>query len=190
MKKFVLLCVGSILLTGCFSGRSPDSKFFMLESVSNENAVSLNKTSLLVEPIVIPDLIYKPQIVLKEKDTPEIVISEFDRWGEPLPDVLRQTLVDDLQSYLPNAYIKPELYSTNTSGYKYRLSVEVNHFIGAFDGVAVLDVWWTLKDKNGKTIVREKSKFETKMDGSYQDYIVVQSRMLADLAKTIALKVK
>ncbi len=190
MRKFILLCMSSILLTGCFSGRSPDSKFFLLESSQTKEVVSLNKTSILVEPITIPDLIYKPQIVLKEKDSPEIVISEFNRWGEPLPDILRQTLVDDLQTYLPNAYIKPELYTTNTSGYNYRLNVEVNHFIGVFDGMAVLDVWWTLKNKNGKTILREKSRFETKMEDSYQNYVSSQSKMMSDLAKTIALKIK
>ena len=190
MKKFILLCTGAILLTGCFSGRSPDSKFFLLESATTTEIISLNKTSILVEPVVIPDLIYKPQIVLKEKDSPEIIISEFNRWGEPLPDVLRQTLVDNLQIYLPNAYIKPELYTTNASDYKYRLHVEVNHFIGEFDGEAVLDVWWTLKDKNGKVKMREKSIFKMPMGDTYQSYVLAQSQMLKEFAKTISTKVQ
>ena len=102
MRKILLICVSSVLLSACLGGRSPDSKFFMLESDANI-VVSDKKTSVLVEMISIPDLIYRPQIVLKDKDSAEILISEYNRWAEPLPDVIRQTLTDDLQTYLPNA---------------------------------------------------------------------------------------
>ena len=189
MKKFILLCMVSILLTGCFSGRSPSSKFFLLESMPPKVVVSTQKISLLVEPITIPDLVYKPQIVLKEKDTSEVLISEFHRWAEPLPDVLRQTLVDDLQAYLPNAYIKPELYTTNVEGYKYRLNIVVNHFIGTFDGDAVLDVWWTLYDSRGYIVAREKTSLTTKISDSYQDYVLAQSKMMNELSMIIAEKI-
>ncbi len=190
MKKILFLCVSAFLLTGCLSGRSPDSKFFLLEQGKDIEIVSDKKISLLVEPVVVPDLIYKPQIVLKKEESAQILISEFNRWAEPLPDVLRQTLMDDLQLYLPAAFIKPVLYTTDTPKYQYRLNVEVNHFIGTFDNVAVLDVWWSLKNASGKTIVRKKTHLETPIGDTYQDYVLAQSRLVSDLAKLIAESIK
>ncbi len=189
MKKFILLCICAILTAGCFGGRSPDSTFFILQKDAKIKPISSKSTSILVGQITIPDLIYKPQIVLNEKTTSEIKISEFNRWAEPLPDIIRQTLTDNLQSYLPNAYIKPELYSTSVSGYQYFLNVEVNHFIGTFNGEAILDVWWTLKDKNGKIKLREKASFNTSMGDTYQSYVIAQNNLLAKLSFQIAEKI-
>ena len=189
MKKFGIAFLSLCLLSGCFFGRSPVSNFFLLESVSSKEVVSSKKISLLVEPIVIPDLIYKPQIVLKEKEQSRILISEFNRWAEPLPDVLRQTLVDDLQVYLPNAYIKPLLYTTDISDYNYKLYVEINHFIGVFSGEAVLDVWWSLKDKNDVVVLKEKTALSMPIKDTYQSYIEAQSQLIGKLSKAIAEKI-
>ena len=189
MKKFILLCMFAILTTGCFSGRSPNSKFFILQKGEEIQPLSSQKTSILVEQVIIPDLIYKPQIVLNGKTTSEIKISEFNRWAEPLPDIIRQTLVDNLQAYLPNAFIKPELYTTSTSNYRYILSIEINHFIGTFNNNAILDVWWTLKDSNGKIKLREKASFSMPIGDTYQSYVIAQSKMIEKLAQQIAQKI-
>ena len=188
MKKFVCVSLVSLLLTGCFSGRTPDSKFFMMEQVEGNSIISDKKLSIQVEQILIPDLIYKPQIVLKDADSMEINVSEFNRWAEPLPDVLRQTLIDDLQSYLPNAYITPIQY-TNSLSSQYVLNIEVNHLIGTFDGKALLDVWWSVQDGSGRLLFKEKTKLEKEMQDSYSDYVYVQSQLVNDLAKVIATKV-
>lgn len=186
MKKVFLTVIGMSLLTGCFFGRSPESNFFLLSSLKNTDVISTNKVSILVDTVIIPDLIYKPQIVLQEKDSSKISISEYNRWAEPLPDMLRQTIVDDLQGYLPNAYIKPLLFTTDTSSYSYKISVEINHFIGVFDGTALLDAWWTVKNKNNEIVLKEKARFETKLSDTYQNYVTVQSEQLSKLSKQIA----
>lgn len=188
MKKFILLGVCFFMLTGCFSGRSPNSEFFMMKESLPTSIVSSKKISLQVEEISIPDLIYKPQIVLKDKDSLQVNVSEFHRWAEPLPDVLRQTLIDDMQLYLPNAFIQPVLYDDSVSA-QYTLTVEVNHFIGTFDGVAVLDVWWRIQNKAGKTLFKEKTKLEKEMGDTYQDYVAVQSELMGELSKIISTKI-
>ena len=188
MKKFIYASIAMLFLTGCFSGRTPDSKFFMMEQVKGNEVISEKKLSIQVEQILIPDLIYKPQIVLKDADSFEVNVSEFNRWAEPLPDALRQTLIDDLQSCLPNAYIAPVQY-TNSLLSQYVLSIEVNHFIGTFDGKALLDVWWSVQDSTGRLLFKEKTKLEREMQDSYSDYILTQSQLVNELAKVIATKI-
>lgn len=184
MKKFALVCFCSLLLSACFSGRSPNSSFYMLEQLA-QNKISDKKISILVEQIKLPELIDRPQIVLKEENSPQISISEFNRWGEPLSNVIRQTLIGNLSTYLPNAFIKPDNYDTSGK-FDYTLLVEVNKFIGEKNNAVYLDVWWTVKNSKGKIIAREKSTFETFMEKDYASYVEAQSYNLDELSIKIA----
>ena len=89
MKKFVFICMLSVFLNACFTGRSPDSTFYLFEQMA-QKSLSNKKTAILIEKIKVPALVDKPQIVLKKENSPEVIISEFDRWGEPLPNMIRQ----------------------------------------------------------------------------------------------------
>ena len=184
MKKITFVCILSIFLSACFSGRSPDPKFYLFDVLAS-NKESDKNISILFEKIKVPALVDKPQIVLKEKDSLEVSVSEFNRWSEPLPNMIRQTLISDLNEYLPNAFIKPDNYDTS-GNFDYTLLVEVETFIGEKNYFATFSCWWTLKDKNGKIIRRKKSNFENFMDSTYESYVDSQSYNIDELAMEIA----
>ena len=104
MKKIsaVLCC---ILLTAC-SWRSPDSSFYVMES-SGLQPISGKKTSVSVARVKVPDMLDRPQIIVSDKESTQIQVLEFERWGETYPDMLQGTITNDLIAYLPNAYVKP-----------------------------------------------------------------------------------
>ena len=160
--------------------------FYLLEQQSGKE-ISSKKISVLVEPIKLPALVDKPQIVLKEENSPEVTVSEFNRWGEPLSNMIRQTLIADLNTYLPNAFIKPDNYDTS-GRFDYTLLIEVDRFIGEKKSFAAFDVWWTLRNANGKIIKREKSNFYSSMEESYSSYVEAQGYNIDELAQKIAHK--
>ena len=98
--------------------------------------------------------------------------------------MIRQTLISNLNEYLPNAFIKPDNYDSS-GNFDYTLLVEVETFIGEKNYFATLSCWWTLKDKNGKIRTRKKSNFETFMDSSYESYAEAQSYNIDELALEI-----
>ncbi|MBO7244097.1 MAG: membrane integrity-associated transporter subunit PqiC [Alphaproteobacteria bacterium] len=183
MKKFVFICMLSVFLNACFTGRSPDSTFYLFEQMA-QKSLSNKKTAILIEKIKVPALVDKPQIVLKKENSPEVIISEFNRWGEPLPNMIRQTLIADLSTYLPNAFIKPNDYNTEGK-FDYTLLIEVDSFIGEQNSWATLSVWWTLKDKNDKIIARKKSIFESHTSKDYASYVEGQSYNIDELAQEV-----
>ena len=63
MKKLTFVCILSLFLSACFSGRSPDPKFYLFEAMASKNESSKN-VSILVEKIKVPVLVDKPQIIL------------------------------------------------------------------------------------------------------------------------------
>ncbi len=184
MKKLFLVCFCSLFLSGCFTGRSPDSTFYILESETNKE-LSDKKISVLVEPVKLPVLVDKPQIILQEEKSPEIIISEFNRWSEPLSNMIRQTLIADLNILFPKAFIKPDNYDTS-GNFDYTLLIEVDKFIGIKNDFAYFDVWWTIKDSKGKMVKREKSNFSSSMEKDYTSYVEAQSYNIDELAQKIA----
>lgn len=184
MKKLTFVCIISLFLSACFSGRSPDPKFYLFDVMASKSESNKN-ISILIEKIKVPVLVDKPQIVLKEIDSLEVSVSEFNRWSEPLPNMIRQTLISNLNEYLPNAFIKPDNYDTSGS-FDYTLLIEVETFIGEKNYFATFSCWWTLKDKYGKIITRKKSNFETFMDKTYESYVEAQSYNIDELSMEIA----
>ncbi len=98
MKKLSLFLM--LFLSACsLGGYSKNSTFYMMNS-DNLSVVSQRKLNVGVAKIKVPDLLNKPQIVVYDKDSQKVEILEFERWGEPLPYVLKNTVTNDLQRYL------------------------------------------------------------------------------------------
>ena len=189
MKKIALICCCSLFLSACFGGRSPDPVFYKLTDGINAQTISTQKTAILINDVRVPDLVFRPQIVLKSKKMEEINISEFNRWAEPVPNMIKQTLLDNLTKQLPNAFIKPNNYDVSGQ-YNYVLLVEVNHFIGQLKNNAQLDVWWTIKNANGNIVARKRFSDLTPIGDSYQSYVEGQSHLVEKLSTEIAKTIK
>ena len=108
MKKFILLSV--LFLTSCI-GTTPPSKFYTLNSITDTNSSYPSaKTFIGISEVSIPQYLDKPQIVVRDSNNVELFVSEFNRWSEPLGDIIQSTLTNDLAFYLPDATIKPTSY--------------------------------------------------------------------------------
>ena len=121
MKK--LWVVLFILISAC-SWRSPDSKFYMMNS-RDLNELSSKKINVAVGRVKVPDLLNRSQMVVYEKDSNQVKILEFNRWGEVLPDVLQATVVNDLMAYLPKSYVERSYFDSKTA--RYNVNIEVNN---------------------------------------------------------------
>lgn len=185
MKKICILALACTILTGCFGGRTPDSKFYLLNPIeTNEtNVLSKKQISIAVEQAIVPEFLDRPQIVTQEENS-EIKISELNRWAEPLSDVFRRAIIEDMQQFLPNAFIKPKQY--NDDIYNYTVIIEINQMIAVLGEEATLDVWWSIKDMNGNLIERKRVTYKEEIKNSYESYISAESQMVGKLAKNIA----
>lgn len=186
MKK-VLICFMGLMLVGCLSGTTKESRFYTLKS---EQVISQTyktpKISINVENARIPASIDKPQIVTISQNGVELDIHELDRWSEPLSFMLAGTLADDMALYLPNATVKNggDVFETFT----YTVSIDIIKFIGN-NQTATLDTWWTVRDKNENKIVSGRGKYTKKTGSDYIDLVTTQSNLLSQLANDISKKI-
>ena len=181
MKKLFLIFLIHLLF-GCFS--TPNSNFFILEK-SDLQEISAKKIIVAVYNINIPDFMDKPQIVLQKPNSPEIKISEFNRWGTDLSTMFKNVLISNLSQTMPNTKFVPLAYGTN---YKYTIKIDIEKFNGWLNDSAYLNVNWQILNSNGKTIYSQNLQYITPSGKTYESYVKAQSKLLKDLSKDIALK--
>ena len=180
MKKFaVAVCI--FLLAGCFSTKN--STFYLLESQGNAEPITQKKLSIAVQDISIPDYLQKPQIVLQSQDSPELKVSEFNRWGSDLPSMLQNTLIEDLQSLMPNAFIKPLMFGQTA---QYTIQINIEKLSGYLKEQAVLKGSYKIVLPNGKLFKEENFDLSTPAGKTYASYVTAQSKLISDLAQEIA----
>ena len=181
MKKLFLIFLIHLLF-GCFS--TPNSNFFILEK-SDLQEISAKTFIIAVYNINIPDFIDKPQIVLQKPNSPEIKISEFNRWATDLSTMFKNTLINNLSQTLPNAKIIPLTYG---SVYKYTIKIDVEKMSGWLNDSAYLNINWQILNSNGKSIYSQNLQYTAPTGKTYESYVKAQSKLLKNLSEDIALK--
>ena len=183
MKKILCLL---LLLIGACSWRSPNSEFYMMNSLGLE-PLSQKKISAVVSKVKVPDILDRAQMVVYEAEDNQVKIMEFDRWGEVLPDVLQSTVVNDLIAYLPNSYIQRTYFDSQSV--QYSVNIEINSLQAYRGEKVVLSAWWNVSDKKGNVLIRHQGVYTAKVDGgSVSDLVKAQTQAVHMLSKDIAEK--
>ena len=84
IKKYMIPLVLSFSLSGCFNGTTPPSQFYTLTPTETK-VISEKHLSIGIERIQLPRSLDRPQMLTASSETPEIKLSELNRWIEPLP---------------------------------------------------------------------------------------------------------
>lgn len=182
MKNFTVLLL-SLMLCGCI-GVSQPSKFYQLQSINN-SPVAKRKISVGIQDIQIPPYIDKAQIVTNKSNSPELVVSEFNRWAESLSFAVTRVVIDDMSSYLPYANIRQS--SLSVESFTYSVAIEINKLGGVLGDTIGLDAWWTIS-KNGNVVFRGRTTLSEKISDSYDDLVTKESVLLNKMALQIVEK--
>lgn len=185
MKKIVALILLLPTLTACL-GSTPNSRFYMLENAKNPAVVSDKKINIAVQDVNFPQYLDRPQIVLQQPDNPEIKIAEFDRWAADFGTMLQNRLIDNLQSALPNADIKPLAFGNKP---KFIVKLTIEKFGGWLNENAYLQGNWQIVNTRGKLLTEQNFNLSDKVGNNYGSYVQAQSRLLAQVADDIAKRI-
>jgi uncharacterized lipoprotein YmbA len=190
----VLLLVALLAVHfGCASSQSP--RFYLLSSLdtlSPETKPSAEERcfSIGIGPIRIPDYLDQPRVVTRGAPN-EIVLAEFDRWGEPMKDNLTRVLAKNLSILLCTKTIAFFPWRGGIP-IDYRIEMEVLRLDGSLGGIVCLEVWWMVLSGDGKRmLLAKKSSFNEGVGGQdYRSLVAAQSRALGHLSRDIAAAIK
>ena len=172
-----------LFLTAC-SWRSPNAEFYVMNS-SGLDTISDKSVRIAVAAVKAPDLLNRQQMVVYDKTGDRVQILEFERWAEIFPDMLQNTVTNDLKEYLPKAYVKRTRFDSNS--FDYGVNIEINEMRVYRNEKAVLSVWCNISDKSGKIIKRIQKEYETAVFGDkIPDLVAAQNRAVHLLSEDIA----
>ena len=151
------------------------------------SVISNKILQIAVEPIKIPAFLDKPQIVTLTNDGMQLNIAETKRWAEPLSAMIQRVMINDLAYRLPNSEVRPKTFTRDK--YDYILYIDVNKIDASFNKELILSVWWSLIDKDGKTVYRTQTTLKDNLSDNYDDLVLKQSQLLGRLSDIIVQKI-
>jgi len=182
-----------VVLFGCTA--SPRSRFYLLSPLDATDpqvkpSVEERCLSIGIGPIRIPDYLDRPQIVTRGVSS-EIVLAEFDRWGEPVKENLIRTLAENLSVLLCTDTI---VFFPWRGGIPidYRIEMEVLRLDGSLGGNVSLEAWWVIFNGDGKKMLLSKKSNITEAVGGqdYKSLVAAKGRALGHLSRDIAAAIK
>lgn len=143
-------------LEGC---TSPNSRFFTLAPQPAAASTGRSPPIVAVKPVELAKYLDRPQIV-RHSDAYELQISDLERWGEEMRDMVTRVLIENLSLRLPASQVVGASGSLTV-----RADVTVEVDISRFD-----------TDQTGKVILDARSAMqrETRRPSMWADRITVQ----------------
>ena len=167
-----------LALTGC---SSPDNKYFTLSTEAPAVSVSSAAGTIAVDEVTIPSYLDRPQIVIRQGAT-QADVREYERWLEPLDNMLRRVLAADLSARLGASHVLDRPAKDTAL-----ITVNIDEFGQEGDRV-VLRGQWTMKTagKESPGLAHSFSREEPLGKAETPDMVAAMSRLVGGLADEIA----
>ena len=183
LLKIILPC---LLLGACMFGRSKSPTYYTYFPMAT-TAVSADYTAAVgVDRVQLPKYMDRPQIVTQQPNSPQVNISEFNRWAEHPSLLAARALTDNLSVLLPAAQVK--LNKSNAEPFDRVISVEVVRLDAVLGQQAQLVAWYTVKNTDRKTLLQQKFSATVQIGKTYEDLVKGYNELLAQLSTEIAGK--
>ncbi len=144
-----LIAILTVVLTAGCAGTSPPTHFYVLESnTAPAKAAAMPELSLGLGPVVLPDTLDRPQIVLHDAAY-RLELAEFHHWAGNLETNLGRLVTARLMAALGTDRVFPHPWPHQRQ-LDYQVRIDVLRFDGSLGGEAELAGTWTLLDGDGK----------------------------------------
>lgn len=170
---FVLI----VSLSACGSTGGKE-RFFTLNA-PEPPAVAEGAPSIAVVSVTVPDLVDRPQIVVRAGPN-QVGMNEQARWAEPLRGAIARVVTANLAAAI-NGKVAPQRGDPD-----YRVTLDVQRFESTLGADVLIDAVWSVTPKNGerrvgRTVAREKSR-----GADYDGLAAAHSAALATISREIA----
>ena len=139
--------------------------------------------------ITLPKYLDRPQIVTRASGH-QLVLGEFDRWAEPLPDNVARVLAENLARLIPTDHILLNPWP-RSAALDYQVGVEVWQFDGELGGESALLALWSLLDEAERPLLTQRASLTSPVGGrDYQAMVQALNQMLEALSRDIAAAIQ
>lgn len=178
-----VLCV----LAGC--GGSPKEMYYTLSASGAMNdeapASGVSTYSVAVGPITLPEVVDRPQLVLRVGPN-EVTFEELHRWAGSLRSEIPQFIADNLAGYLNVKQVAAYPQSAGEDA-EYRVLIDIQQFDATLGESVEIAALWTVRRSSDGAMQTGRSLAKESSSGlSYNAVVAAYSRALATVSREIA----
>lgn len=142
--------VAALALSSC--GSAPKTSYYTLASSAYaapaEPAREASPVSLVVGPVTLPDLVDRPQMVVRSAEN-EVLLLDQHRWAEPLKREIPRVLAGHLSRLMGTPRVS--VYPTTTgSPADVRVRIDIQRFDSVPGKEVVLEAFWSVALPGGE----------------------------------------
>lgn len=184
-------CLISLVLVLSVSAcsRSPRSNFYTLvpQALPPGQALSAAAPSVSVGPVTIPEVVDRPQIIVRVAEN-RVEVLESHRWAEPLKSEIPRLMAQDLGRMLGSSRVSSYGQSAGADA-TYRVLVDIARLEAVPGEAATVQALWTVR--RGSARIKGESLVREKVSGpGYDQLVSACGRALAGVSSDIAKAIK
>ena len=151
---FILLGLALLALTGC-PGNAPTRLYVLTATTDKPASTSPEGVAIGVGPITLPKYLDRPQIVTRVAAN-SLDQANLDQWGGDLNDNITRVVATNLSNLL--ATDRVSLYPWKDGApVDFQVTMDIGRFDQDKDGNAVLNVFWSIVNKDGTVLLMRRS---------------------------------
>lgn len=186
-----LLCLLlSLGLGACAS--SPPLRYYALDDAQPMAVGQPNGISVAIVQVNLPDLVDRPQLVVRSSGH-RVLLSDTDRWAEPLRRQVPRLLARDLGVALDSGRVVALGVDAREFDIDVKVMVDVQHLDVVLGQRVELDAVWRVERRNGPIVFGRSQLVQALTDkATADDYaaaVGAQRQVFGTLAKAIAAKI-
>lgn len=160
------LCVALAL---CACGSSPPVNYYSLQPLeSGYSRVETEYFSVGIGPLRSPDHLTRTRFVTRGTNS-EMIVHDFHRWVEPIEEAVYRIVSSNVDNLIDGAVVLAYPYP-HYRGHDYRVIGRINRFDADSNGRVVLQIHWTVLNKDTDIVVRPKRSRYEHQASSASDY--------------------
>jgi len=168
------------LAAACSS--TPESQIYTLVSEPS-GVVEAGPKTLSIVRASIPAYLDRPQIV-RYDGVNKFLVNEFERWGEPLQDMITRVMISNLTQRLPRTEIFPTDGAATVRA-DVEMELDILRFEAGPDGIVRLDARWLLMPRDGEEVLGTAHLAVTPADRTTGGLVAAMSDALAQLSDAL-----
>ncbi len=182
---FLVFCL--LLLAGC-GGRSAPTAYYMLDSGTTTPRIeNVAAPALQLRKVDIPGYLDRNAIVTRDSGGVRLTLAEFHMWAEPLSGGMQRVLTEVMTPRLLEQGVLLQPLDDDSRG-PLQIFMEVLRFDGTLGQEATLEVRWTLRNGDDRTVARGSFVEREPTGTTYESLVQAQSRLLVRLGEDLAPK--
>jgi len=180
-------CLLAATLAACAG--SPATHFYTMSAAGDgfgaAGGVIEATYSVAVGPVTVPDLIDRPQMVVRVA-TNQVKIVEAHRWAQPLGSEIARVVAADLGKLLGSARVSSHAENASANA-DYRVLLDVQRLDAALGDAVTIEAQWELRSRaDGKRHIG-RSHFRQAVSGQgYDSLVAAHADVLAFVSRDIA----